>query len=125
MAYTENARAINAVAAGDLSSDQRKMVKFNSDGEVELAGEGEYADGILAEAVDGQGKATSIVVPDGGIAMVMASASLSRGAEFACSSGGKAKAVATGDKIMGRLLEAPGADGEIVAAQFSYRGEGA
>jgi len=105
-------------AAADLSAKQFFCVKFTSTG-VNLAGTGEAIDGILQDKpVSGQPADVMVT----GVSKIVASAALAKGALVSCDAAGKAKAAATTEYIIGRLLEASGADGDVVSVSITRPG---
>ena len=106
---------ISLVAADDLQDFQYFFVKVNSDGEVELAGDGEAARVLQNKP----GEATGA----GGEACLSASTACLRslvaeaidpGEEVASDADGKAKVAGSGDRVLGVALTAANED-EIIS----------
>jgi hypothetical protein len=114
------------VAAADLSTKQFYVVKMTSTGwNVAGAGEGE---GILQDTPNALGQAALVAV--GGTSKAVAGAALAKGAYVASDASGKLKAAVLGrtdtsdagaaadpllgSNVLGKLLQASGADGDIV-----------
>lgn len=101
-------------AAGDLSSDQFRLVKQTSSG-VAVAGAGEPCVGVLYNKPDAAGKACEIAV---GRVKVKAAGVIAAGAQFAADANGEAVAVAGGNSVAGMSMEtAATAAGDVFSAQ--------
>lgn len=122
MAYEVPVLDISLIASADLSDEQFYFVKVNSDGEIELAGDGEAAVGVLqnkpGEATEAEGEAASVRVY--GISKVAAGEAIDPGEEVAADSDGKAKVATTGDRILGVALI--GGDDEEIISIVLYQG---
>lgn len=106
------------VASADLSSSQFLFSSFSATG-VALAGAGEPADGVLQDA-PASGESASVMVD--GVSKVVAGAAVVKGAEVMSSAAGKGITATAGSNIVGRALEAAGADGDIIAVLISKQG---
>lgn len=108
---------ISLVAADDLQDFQYFFVKVNSDGEVELAGDGEAALGVLqnkpGEATGAGGEAASIRIY--GVSKVVAAEAIDPGEEVASDADGKAKVADSGDRVLGVALTAAANEDEIIS----------
>ena len=121
MAYEINNYSVRAtfVAGADLSTKQFTFVKLNSSGQVIAAAAAtDIPIGVLQNnPTSGQEAAVTIV---GGTKIVAsAAATLGTALNFGTSSAGKAATLAVTDTtkyVLGVYLEAPAADGNIVAA---------
>lgn len=103
------------VAAADLSTHQYKFVKLNTTGGVVLATTaGEKVIGVLQnKPLAGQ----PCEIVHLGICSVLANAALANtGPIMTAATGKAATAATTGSTIVGHLLEAAGADGDVVSA---------
>ena len=104
-------------AGGNYSANQYHFVVTASDGQIDpVAAAGGAADGILYDKPDAAGKAASVVIF--GVARVKAGVAIAVGQEVASDASGKAKASATGNRVLGRALEASSADGDIIKILF-------
>jgi hypothetical protein len=108
-----------ASAAADLSGNQFYAVKMTSTG-WNLAGAGEPADGILQDAPDALGKVALVRIT--GASKSVCGAAVAQGAEVMANAAGKFITATSGNNILGRALEAAGADGDIVAVLISKQG---
>lgn len=125
MAYLECCKAITAVAASDLSGKIYYFGVFNSSGKLTASSTaGGEVDGIIGHAADGADRAATLVVPDGGVAMVISGAAVTAGSKVMSGSAGKAiTAASSGSKIWGVALEAASASDQVIAIQFTYKGD--
>lgn len=108
-------------AAADLSTHQFKAVIFSSTG-VALTGAGGKCDGVLQNKPVA-GAAAHVMVD--GVSKVVAGAALAKGALVSVTAAGKLKAAATGEFILGTLLEASTADNDIVTVLIARQGRSA
>ena len=121
MAYEINNYSVRAtfVAGGDLSSSQYKFVKLNSSGQVvAIAADTDVPIGVLQNN-PASGAEASVVIVGGTKIVASASGALGTVIAIGTTSAGKAVARATTDTtkyVLGTYLQAPGADGDIVAA---------
>ncbi len=102
-------------AGGDLSAGQFHFVALASDGQVDIAGDGVDAVGVLLNNPDAAGKAATVVVS--GKVTVEAGASITTGAKIGSNAAGEAITAATGDIVKGYALE-DGVDGQIIAIEL-------
>ena len=94
-------------AGGNYSANQYHFVVTASDGQI---------DPVAAAGGAADGKAASVVIF--GVARVKAGVAIAVGQEVASDASGKAKASATGNRVLGRALEASSADGDIIKILF-------
>lgn len=120
MAYTEAGLFVTLQAGQDLSSSQYYFVAVAADGQIDPAGDGVYADGILQNDPDAAGKAANVQIA--GISKVVAGGAISVGDAVASNASGKAATAATGEVILGTALEAATADGDTISILFQPRG---
>jgi hypothetical protein len=119
MAYEINNYSVRAtfVAGEDLSAKQYNFVKLNSSGQViAVAADTDSPIGVLQNAPVSGAEASVTIV---GGTKIVASASQSLPATIGTASAGKGVARAVTDTtkyVLGTYLQAPGADGDIVAA---------
>jgi hypothetical protein len=109
-------------AGGDLSAGQFKFVALAADGQVDLAGDGAQAIGVLYNEPDAAGKAATVVMT--GKVIVEAGASVTAGDEIGVDADGNAVTAATSDIIMGYALE-DAVDGQIFAMELIQGGNAA
>jgi len=109
-------------AGGDLSAGQFKFVALASDGQIDIAGDGADAVGVLYNEPDAAGKAATVVVT--GKVIVEAGASITTGDAIASNAAGEAITAATGDIVKGYALE-DAVDGQIFAIELVNGGNAA
>lgn len=118
-AYEQALTCVTLPAAGDLSADQYRFVKVTSDGEVELAGDGDAAFGVLQNDPDAAGKAATVAVA--GITKVRCSATVAAGVAVGSAANGLAAPATSAEIILGTMI-VDGANGTIGAMHFHPRG---
>lgn len=120
MATSEACRSISMEAGEDLTGGLYKFGKVNSSGQIVVNDTaGGVVAGIIAEEVSASGKVTSIVIPDGGRAKVLAGGSFSAGGVIKSSNAGKAIAISnTAGAIGCGIALEDGADGQVVEIIF-------
>lgn len=118
---THNESSIARYDAGaDLTGKEGYAVKFDGSGDIVLAGvNGEEILGILLSAGT-TGEPVDVAI--GGRCDVIVDAALGVGAIVQAKNGGKVMAVAATKFIVGRLLRASGADGDLVEMQVNCKG---
>jgi len=109
-------------AGGDLSAAQFKFVALAADGQVDVAGDGVAAVGVLLNEPAAAGRAATVVVS--GKTIVEAGGSITAGDDIASDLNGDAITADTGDIILGYALE-DGADGQIIAVELINGGNAA
>jgi len=116
MAKQQMVEPLTLPAGADLSSDQFKYVKLNSSGQVVLAGDGEYAVGVLMNKPSAAGQAAEVApLSQGSIYKVAAGGALATiGTELASDATGRAAAAATGERLTGIQLSVAGGAGEVI-----------
>lgn len=125
MSAYDGLRTISLIAGEDLSSTGlHRFGVINSSGQVvkNTTAQG-TVDVVIAEAVDAAGKVTQCIIPDGGIAKVMAGAAFSAGALISSDNVGRAitHVASVGNVVVGRAIEAAAAAGDIVKILFSVK----
>lgn len=109
-------------AAVDLDTKTGYFGKIVSGG-VDLAGDGELADGVIVNVqAAGVGATVGLMTTAGRKVPVVASAAIAEGASLASGATGKANTATTGEAINGKALDAAGADNDFVTCLFGFRG---
>lgn len=106
--------AITRKAGSDLTAAQYKFVKIAADGEIDVAGAGVQAEGVLAEGVS-LGRA-ACVNTDGEAKVVTGTGGLTAGDAVAAAADGTAVTAAGGDVVLGVAMvdSAEGAMGTVL-----------
>jgi len=118
---TNNSQICVTLEAGqDLSAKQFFFVTVASDGQVDPAGDGLMATGVLLNDPAAAGRAAEVCIS--GITRVEAGGTVTAGAAVASDASGNAVAAASGDVILGTAITG-GADGEVISVLFNPRGE--
>lgn len=112
MAWEQALQTVTMIAGQDLSSSQYCFVVEAADGQVDPSGDGAQADGVLQNDPSAAGQAASVAIS--GVTRVKAGAATTRGGPVASDSTGRAVNAATGDRVLGRFLEAAANADEIV-----------
>lgn len=120
MGTQQTVRLISVVASGALAA--RRMVDFDSSGDVAYPSAGSVAAGVLQEAADAADKVISAALPDGAIVKVEAGAAVALGADVMSNATGQAITATATNTIMGKALQAAGALGDIIEVQLINRG---
>ena len=101
-------------ASADLSASQHHFVEVDSNGEVTISNSaGESVFGVLQNDPGAQGVAANIMKT--GVSKVVAGAAVAAGALVQTNASGRAITAASGDFVVGRAIDAVGADGEVVS----------
>jgi len=125
MAYKECCKAITVIAAAALTGKNYHFAAFDNAGKVNVvSSSGGAVDGIIGHPAEAADRAATMVVPDGGVAMVILGATVTAGAKVMSDANGKAITATAGNPIYGVALEAGAAD-EVVPVQFNYKGDAA
>lgn len=125
MSYENDTRDdITCHANSDLSGAQYRGVKIvgaNANGSplVDIAGAGDDVVGILQ---DRPSQGMCCKVRGAGISKMVASAAMVLPAKIACDATGKAKLAGANSNIVGNLLQASTAAGDIIPVQLALRG---
>jgi len=119
MAYTLTGQCVTLEAGQDLSSSQYFFVAVAADGQVDPAGDGAFAEGVLQNDPDAAGKAASVQID--GISKVTAAGAISVGDAVSSAASGKANTAASGDVILGTALGAATADGDVISVLLKTR----
>jgi hypothetical protein len=112
MAWEQQLRSISALASANLSASQFCFVVIDSNGNIALPAAGGDADGILQDNPNALGVAGTIGIL-GVSKVVVGSGGVAAGALVATDASGNAVTATTGNKILGRALQA-GAQGDII-----------
>lgn len=113
MAYEEALQVISLPVNLDMGANQYHFVVVGSDGNLDLAGDGAAADGVLQDKPDGSSVETAGSVAIGGVSKVEAGEAIDAGDFIASNATGEAKTATTGDIVLGRALTAASGDGVI------------
>lgn len=119
MAYKNSQTSVTLEAGADLSAKQFFFVSMSSDGQVDPAGDGANAIGVLLNDPAAAGRAAEVCI--GGMTRVLAGGTVAAGAAVASDAAGEAVTAATGDVILGTAVTG-GADGEVISIIFQPRG---
>ena len=124
MAAYNSCRSIPAIAGADLSAAMYKFGVYSSGNIVVASVAQSIVDGIIGEGV-ASGGSFPLVVPDGGIAMVMAGASVAVDALVATDASGLAITYveAVQNTAIGKALKAASAN-DIFPIQFVHKKTG-
>lgn len=105
---------LSAKAAGDLSANQYLFVRWSAADEVNISSLDSAEDwaGVLQNKPNAAGRAATVQYA--GETKIMVSGSLTVNDLVTTNGSGRATSASSGDMVMGRILEAPGADSDIV-----------
>jgi len=120
MSYTLGGECITLEAGQDLSSSQFFFVAVAADGQIDPAGDGAHAEGVLQNDPSAAGQAATVQIS--GVSKVVAGGAISVGDAVGSTAAGKATVAATTDSILGTALEAATTDGDVIAVLFQPRG---
>lgn len=116
----QNLTLLTMEAGQDLSAKQYYFVTVAADGQIDPTGDGAEADGVLQNAPSAAGYAATVAVA--GISQVVAGAAITRGASIASGSAGKAKTATSGNRVLGKAMDAAAADGDIIRVLLKVQG---
>lgn len=101
-------------ASADLSAFQHHFVEVDSNGQLTISNSaGESVFGVLQNDPGAQGVAGSVMKT--GVSKVVAGAAIAAGALVQTNASGRAITAASGDFVVGRAIDAVGANGEVVS----------
>lgn len=120
MATEISLTTIPVAAGADHSANQYRFVTINSSGQAVLSGNGASADGVLQDKPSAAGRIGAVGIL--GVSKVVAGAAITRGADVASDANGKAKTAATGNRVLGKALEAAAADGDWITVLLKVSG---
>lgn len=103
--------AYPGVAGADLSSKQYFFGAIAADGQIDPAGDGVAADGVIANNPDTAGQPCNLTVS--GVSPISAGEALTVGMFLASDANGQAVEATSGDYIMGKCVGAAGAANEL------------
>jgi len=116
MSFMQSRDNRTVIAAGDLSTNQFAMVKYDGNAQAVICGAGEAPLGVLTVPAKATNACTVTV---SGIVMVeVGTGGITLGANAATNASGHVIAAATNDVIVGTALEA-GAAGVLIAMEIS------
>lgn len=120
MATMESVKSISKEAGGDLSADQFKFVELASDNQVDLAGNGADATGVLLNNPDTAGQAATIAYS--GVAKVICgTGGLDEGQKVGVDANGLAVVAVSTDHVVGVCTKAA-AVGELAEVLLDKQG---
>lgn len=120
MASMENVKSQTLEAGGDLSSDQFKFVLIASDGQVDLAGNGTDATGVLLNKPDEAGKAATVAI-SGRVKVLCGTNGLDEGNKVGVDANGLAVVAVQTDHVVGVCFKAAAAT-ELAEVQLDKQG---
>ena len=120
-------RNVSVIAGEDLTGDLYKFCVIDNTGRivVNTTAQG-IVDGIVAEEVSAAGRVTSMIIPDGAIAEVLAGGTITPGQIVASDNQGRAiaRGASNGDIGVGRYMgTANAASGDVIEIQFCHKGQ--
>lgn len=120
MSTQEHITCITEEAGADLSALQFHFVVMSSDGQVDGAGDGGAAIGVLQNKPSSAGEAASVAI--GGVSKVVVGSAIIAGQRVASASDSEAIPAATGDIVMGVALES-GDAGDLIRVLLHASGD--
>lgn len=120
MASMENVKSQTLEAGGDLSSHQFKFVLIAADGQVDLAGNGKDATGVLLNKPDLAGKAATVAVT-GRVKIEVGAGDLDEGDKVGVDANGLAVLAVQTDHVVGVCFKAA-LQGELAEVQLDKQG---
>lgn len=123
MAFFEGLETRSVNAASDLSTKQFYFVKLDSSGNITLAGNGDWAYGVLQNKPAAAGRAGIVAVA--GVTKVVAGAAITAGTDIGIDSSGRAVPTGTGDTVVGIARDTVSNAGEIVSVELVPQGRAA
>lgn len=121
MAYENKGKCITVEAGSDLSASQYCFVDVNSSGQLALPSDGAAAIGVLQNDPAAAGRAGSVLTS--GITKIKVAGVLTAGDDVSSDNAGRATTPATGDRVLGRVLESSTGANQIVAMLFQPLGD--
>ena len=120
MATEQLLSSITIEAGSDLSSDIYKIVAVASDGQVDLAGAGVHAQGVLQNNPDAAGKAATVGIF--GVSKVILGATVAAGAKIMVDASGLAITATATNHVIGTCLAGGAVNevGEILLGSSSH-----
>lgn len=113
---------ISFEASGDLSADQYRFVKIDSNGQIALCGRGDLAAGILQDKPAALNRAGQVRTVSGTVSKIVLGGSVTKGQSLVSDANGKAVNASSSDNnYLGIALES-GSSGQIAAMLFQPRG---
>lgn len=121
MANEVPGQVISLEAGADLSAKQFFFIEHAADGQVDPAGAGADADGVLQNKPSAADQAASIMI--NGVSKVSAGAAIARDALVMSDANGQAVTALGGSKVLGKALEASGGADEIIKVLLRSPGD--
>lgn len=119
MAIYEDMGVITLEAGGDMSSDQYAFVDISADGQIDKAGDGAFAVGVLQNDPAAAGRAAKVA--NSGLVKVKCGGTVTAGGPVSSDANGLAVDSASGDVILGEATEG-GAANQVITILFAPRG---
>ncbi len=116
MSFEEALQSITRPAGGDLSTKQYMFMTVDSNGRIDITGDGASADGVLQDKPNATDRMGQMAIS--GVSMVVCGGTVTKGGDVASDAAGKAVDVTTGDYILGVALET-GASGDIIPVKLT------
>lgn len=120
MATQQHIKCISYEAGADLSALQFHFVVMSSDGQVDGAGDGAAAIGVLQNKPSAAGQAAEIAID--GVVKVVAGSAITAGERIASASDSEAIPAATGDIVVGVAMTS-GDAGDLVEVLLQAAGD--
>ena len=121
MAFQLDSAVISLPASGDLSANQYRFHTITG-GQATLVGTlGANADGVLQNKPSAANQAANLAIF--GVVKVVASAAIAVNAQVASTNDGRAVTATTGNRVLGRALQASSAAGQIISVLLKLQGE--
>lgn len=114
MAFEIPGFSLSVEASADLSAFQHHFVEVDSNGQLTVSNSaGESVFGVLQNNPNAEGRAGNVMKD--GVSKVVAGAAIAVGALVQTNASGRAITAASADFVVGRALDAVGADGELIS----------
>ena len=114
MAFEIPGFSLSVEASADLSAFQHHFVEVDSNGQLTVSNSaGESVFGVLQNNPNAEGRAGNVMKD--GVSKVVAGAAITVGALVQTNASGRAITAASADFVVGRALDAVGADGELIS----------
>jgi hypothetical protein len=122
MAVHNYNRLLSFKASGDLSALQNHFVKPDTDGKMEICGDGENAIGVQVNAPEAEDEQCDVMCEQGSLVEVVAGGVVTAGDKVASTAAGRAATATTADEVLGIAMSTSAADGDLITLLFSKEG---